>query len=123
MFERLAESANADASLIRRGKRLNLNFLVGSDNRDFIVCIRDGRVHDVRPRAVAIESGQFAIRARSEVWREHWQAMPKRDHHDLFSMMAAGLATIDGDITPFMQNLLYFKALLAAPRAKNAEAA
>jgi len=123
MFDRLAAHANTDASLIRRGKRLNLDFLVGADDQDFIISIRSGRVQEVKPRSVAIESGQFAIRARSDVWREHWQPMPKRDHHDLFSMMAAGLASIDGDITPFMQNLLYFKALLAAPRGTNTEAA
>jgi hypothetical protein len=42
--------------------------------------------------------------------------MPKREHHDLFSMMAAGLAQIDGDLLPFMQNLQYFKDLLGALR-------
>ena len=34
------------------------------------------------------------------------------------SMFAAGIATIDGDLLPFMQNLQYFKDLLAVLRAK-----
>mgnify|MGYP003660040338 FL=1 len=37
-------------------------------------------------------------------------------------MVAAGLATLDGELLPLMQNLQYFKDLLAAPRAAAVEA-
>jgi hypothetical protein len=42
--------------------------------------------------------------------------VPRRDHHDLWAMLAARIATIDGDLLPLMQNLQYFKDVLAAPR-------
>lgn len=116
MIENLATYVNGDEALVRRGRFVNCQLLVGVGDKDFIVSIDAGRVTDVRSRRISIESGAFAIRAAAEVWREHWSAMPRRDHHDLFSMLAAGLASIDGDLRPFMQNLLYFKALLAAPR-------
>jgi len=119
VIEKLASFVNDDAALVRRGRYVNLAILVGVGETDYIVEIDGGLVADVRPRGVNIESGCFAVRAPAAVWAEHWRPMPKRDHHDLFSMMAAGLARIDGDLLPFMQNLLYFKDLLAAPRAAN----
>ena len=70
---------------------------------------------DAAPLAES-ESGVFAIRASEVVWDEYWQKLPKRNYHDLFSMFSSGLATIDGDLTIFMQNLIYFKLLFAAPR-------
>ncbi|MGI9412549.1 MAG: hypothetical protein ACR2PM_02710 [Hyphomicrobiales bacterium] len=120
MIENLAEFVNGNDALVRRGRFVECAILVGVGEVDYIVRIDRGRVSDVRRRGISIESGRFTIRAPAKVWREHWQPMPKRDHHDLFSMLAAGLAHIDGDLLPFMQNLLYFKDLLAAPRSARA---
>lgn len=119
MIEKLAEFVNGDEALVRRGRTVDFEILVGVGEVDYIVRIDAGRVSDVRRRQINIESGRFAIRAPAEIWVEHWQPVPKRDHHDLFSMLAAGLARIDGDLLPFMQNLQYFKDLLAAPRSAN----
>ncbi len=116
MIEKLAEFANGNQALVRRGRYVDFAILVGMGEVDYIVRIDSGRVADVRRRRVNIDSGRFAIRAPAAIWEEFWKPMPKRDHHDLFSMLAAGLARIDGDLLPFMQNLQYFKDLLAAPR-------
>ncbi len=35
-------------------------------------------------------------------------------------MLPKGLARIDGDLVPLMQNLQYFKDVIAAPRAREA---
>ena len=121
MIEKLACFVNDDEALVRRGRYVDFAILVGVGEVDYVVHIDRGRVTDVRPRRVNIESGRFAIRAPVEIWDEFWQPMPKRDHHDLFSLLAAGLARIDGDLLPFMQNLLYFKDLLAAPRSAKSE--
>ena len=120
MIEMLAQYVNRNEALVRRGRHVDWAILVGVGEVDYIVRIEAGLVMDVRVRRIAIDSGRFAIRAPAEIWREHWRALPKRGHHDLFSMLAAGLARIDGDLLPFMQNLLYFKELLAAPRSANA---
>ena len=120
MIENLADYVNGNDALVRRGRYVGFAILVGVSEVDYIVHIDGGRVTEVRRRRINIESGRFAIRAPAEIWQEHWQPLPKRDHHDLFSMLAAGLARIDGDLLPFMQNLRYFKELLAAPRSINA---
>jgi hypothetical protein len=112
-------AANGDLSLIRRGRWVSLEFLWGIGEQDYLIRLKQGRVADVRLRALAIETGMFSVRAAPEVWAEHWRPLPKRDYHDLFSMLSAGLAQLDGEITPLMQNLIYFKALLAAPRPKS----
>jgi len=116
MIENLADYVNNDSALVRRGRFVNCDILVGIGNLDYIVKIEEGRVTAARLRRLNIESGLFAVRASAKIWEEFWRPMPKREHHDLFSMMAAGLAQIDGDLLPFMQNLQYFKDLLSALR-------
>ena len=121
MIEKIADFVNGNQSLIRRGRYVNFAILVGISEEDHIIRIEGGRVTDVYLRRINIDSGRFSIRAPTKIWKEFWQPMPKREHHDLFSILAAGLAQIDGDLLPFMQNLQYFKDLLAAPRHSTTE--
>ena len=107
---------NADQALVRRGRYVSLSFLLGVGETDYVVTIEQGRVSSVEPRRLATVTGRFTIRAAAATWAEFWKPLPKRDHHDLWAMLAAGLAKIDGDLLPLMQNLQYFKDMLAAPR-------
>ena len=116
MIKTLQETANGDVTLLKWGKLVSCEFLIGVGDVDFIITLEKGRVDNLRKRELPLESGIFAIRASEEVWNEYWRELPKRNYHDLFSMFSSGLATIDGDLTLFMQNLIYFKLLLAAPR-------
>ena len=117
LMDGLQAVVNEDASLQHWGRCVSLEFLLGVGNTDYLIRIEKGNVTGVRLRSLPIESGVFTIRAAADVWAEHWRPVPKRDYHDLFSMLSAGLAQLDGDITPLMQNLIYFKELIAAPRA------
>lgn len=117
MIGDIADKVNADDGLVRRGRFLTLDFLVGVDDTDYIIRVDKGRIASITERTKAMVTGQFGIRAKSDVWTEFWRPVPRRDYHDLFSMFAAGVAQIDGDITPFMQNIRYFKDVLAKPRA------
>ncbi len=116
MIEEIAERVNNDESLLRRGARINLNFLVAVGKEDFIVTVCNGRIEAIAPRRLPTETGRFSIRAAKEVWSDFWLPVPPPDRHDLFSMVAAGLAELDGDLLPLMQNLQYFKDVLASPR-------
>lgn len=116
MIEEIAESVNSDASLVRRGRFVSLDFLVGVGEVDYIVSVCEGRIVAVEKRRVQTHAGRFSVRASSDVWTEHWKSMPRRGRHDLFSMVAAGLAEFDGDLLPLMQNLQYFKEVLSSPR-------
>ncbi len=81
-----------------------------------MIDIDHGRIISVEPRRLATVTGRFTVRASRAAWDEFWKPIPKRDHHDLWAMLAAGLVKIDGDLLPLMQNLQYFKDVLAAPR-------
>ena len=116
LMDSLQAVVNEDASLQHWGRCVSLEFLLGVGNTDYLIRIEEGNVTGVRLRSLPIESGVFTIRAAADVWAEHWRPVPKRDYHDLFSMLSAGHAQLDGDITPLMQNLIYFKELIAAPR-------
>jgi hypothetical protein len=116
MLEILKERVNADAALVRRGRWVSLSFLLGIGNEDYIVTIDEGRISGIALRNLATISGVFSIRAASTTWEEHWRPIPKRDYHDIWSMLPKGLAKIDGDLLPLMQNLQYFKDVIASPR-------
>jgi hypothetical protein len=118
LVRRLPEAVNGDAALVRRGRRVTLSFLLGVGDTDYLVTIATGRVTAVEPRSLVTVTGRFSIRAARPVWEEFWQPVPRRDHHDLWAMLAAGKATLEGDLLPLMQNLQYFKDVLAAPRRR-----
>jgi len=115
-LDKIRERVNGNAALVRRGRYVSLAFLLGVGDQDYVVTIERGRVTAVEPRRLATTTGRFTIRAAKPAWEEFWKPVPKRDHHDLFSMLAAGIAKIDGDLLPLMQNLQYFKDVLATPR-------
>lgn len=116
MIEKIAENVNGNAALLRHGRFVSLDFLVGVGDTDYVVSVREGRIESVEPRRLQTHSGVFAVRADEAAWAEHWQTMPRRGRHDLFSMVADGAAQFDGDLLPLMQNLQYFKDVLASPR-------
>lgn len=120
MLENLKDRVNADPALVRRGRWVSLTFLIGIGAADYLVNIREGRVTSVAPRRLATDTGRFAIRAAAATWQEHWRPLPRRDYHDVWSMLPKGLARIDGDLVPLMQNLQYFKDVIAAPRRREA---
>ena len=63
-----------------------------------------------------MRSVSFSIRGSEEAWVNHWQKVPAPGWHDLFALTKRGAASMDGDLRPLLQNLQYFKDLLALPR-------
>src|SRR5262249_30970915 len=78
-IDRLLERVNADAALVRRGRFVNLTFLLGVGDHDYVVTIAQGRVVSVEPRRLATTTGRFTVRAAAPVWQEFWTAVPTRD--------------------------------------------
>jgi hypothetical protein len=120
MLDLLQERVNGDAALVRRGRFVELTFLLGVGDDDWLVTVEKGRITALERRLLATESGRFTIRAGADAWAEHWKPVPRRDYHDLFAMLPKGLARIDGDLVALMQNLQYYKDVLAAPRQREA---
>lgn len=116
-IERLPELVNGDLALVRRGRYLNIEFLVEVGDQPYHVAIEAGRVRQVIAGPILMRSWRFAVRASENAWHRFWQPNPEPGYHDLFAITKRGEARIEGDLQPFMANLRYFKEVLAAPRA------
>lgn len=114
----LAELANADAWLVRRGRFLDATFLVEVGEAPYLVQIHHGRIEAIDKGPHVLPRWTFALRAPQEAWAAFWQPVPPPGFHDLIAMLKTGALRIEGDPHPFMANLRYFKDLLALPRAK-----
>ena len=121
-FERLPALFDGDASLLTRGRLVDVDCLLGSTEQAFHVAIKSGRIVDITPAPVLMRSWRFAYRATPAAWTAFWQPMPKAGWHDLLSLTKRGEAVLEGDIQPFMTHLQYFKDLLALPRSSGGAA-
>ncbi|TMJ04848.1 MAG: hypothetical protein E6G97_04940 [Alphaproteobacteria bacterium] len=114
MLERLAGRVNADANLLRRGKHVTTTFLIAVDNADHIVRIEHGRIVSITPGPFITPNYSFALRAARDSWEKLWSPVPIPGYTDIFALVKKKLLRIEGDLHPFMSNLLYFKGVLAA---------
>jgi hypothetical protein len=116
MLDHLAERVNADANLVRRGKWVNTTFLIAIDNSDHLICVTEGRIASITHGPFITPNYSFALRAPREAWEKLWSPQPLPGFTDIFALVKKKLLRIEGDLHPFMANLLYFKGVLAAPR-------
>ena len=117
-IERLAELGNADVWLVRRGRFLDVTFLVEVGQTPYLLRIHRGRIEAIDKGPHIMPRWAFALRATEEAWAAFWQPVPAPGFHDLIAMLKIGELRIEGDQHPFIANLRYFKDLLALPRAK-----
>ena len=118
VIENLKNKVNKNTNLIKRGRWINLTFILGVNEKEFIFKIVDGKISSIFKKKVDTEFGIFKISSSLENWEKHWLKIPPRDFHDLFAMLSKKLIKLDGDLKPLMQNLQYFKDLIASNRAK-----
>jgi pimeloyl-ACP methyl ester carboxylesterase len=116
MIEKIAELVNSNAGLVRRGRFLSTTFLVEVGDQGYLIKIIEGRIVSVTPGPFVTPNYSFALRAPRDEWEMFWKKMPAPGHNDIFAMFKRGKLTIEGDLHPFMANLLYIKDVLAAPR-------
>jgi len=115
-FDRLPQLLAADSDLLRRGRWLTVDCRVDIGHEPFFLSIRDGALSAFERGAKLMRSTAFAFRASDEAWSGYWKPVPEPGCHDLLALTKRGAASIDGDLRPFLQNLQYFKDLLALPR-------
>ena len=116
MIEEIQRRVNADQALQHRGRWVNLTFVFGIGDDDYLITISAGKITDIRQRLLPTDTGSFSIRASKDSWDKHWQVTPQRDYHDIFAMLPKQIARIDGELLPLMQNLQYFKDIIAKLR-------
>ena len=117
-FARLPALLDSDEDLRRRGRWLTVDCRIDVGAEPFFLSIREGALAQLERGARLMRSVAFTIRATDEAWTNHWKPMPDPGWHDLFALAKRGAASIDGDLRPFLQNLQYFKDLLALPRGR-----
>ena len=115
-FARLPDLLASDADLLRRGRWLSVDCRVDIGDEPFFLSYCDGALSAFERGAKLMRSTAFVLRASDEAWTRHWQRLPEPGWHDLFALTKRGAASVDGDLRPFLQNLQYFKDLLALPR-------
>jgi hypothetical protein len=116
MIEHIRDLVNSDANLVRRGRFLSTTFFLGIGEASFLVKIHEGRVISITPGPFVTPNYSFALRAPRDEWEMFWKKIPEAGHNDIFALFKRGKLTIEGDLHPFMSNLLYIKDVLAAPR-------
>ncbi len=117
----MQQRVNDDSALVHRGRFVTLTFTLGIGETDYLIDIAAGKITHIRQRHLPTDSGVFAIRASSDSWHRHWQPVPPRDYHDIFAMLAKDYISIDGHLTPLMQNLQYFKDVIASIRQRDGD--
>ena len=116
MIDTIARLVNADTGLVRRGRFVDTTFLIAIDDANTLIRIQEGRVTKVTPGPFITPDYSFALRASREVWEKFWQPLPPLGFTDIFALIKTKLMRVEGDIHPFMANLLYFKDVIAARR-------
>jgi hypothetical protein len=101
-----------------RGRYVSTTLLIDAGGEQALITIDHGRVTEIADATkVVMPAWRFALRAPAPEWDAFWEAVPRPGSHDLFALLRRKQLRIDGDFHPFMSNLLYFKELLALPRA------
>lgn len=121
-IEKLPELVNSDSALVRRGRYVNGDLLIEIGATPYYVSVANGQITSLLRGPLLMRSWAFAIRGREEAWLQFWRAFPPPHFHDVFALAKRGEFRIEGDFRPLMTNLLYFKAVLAAPRRLAKEA-
>lgn len=116
LLEAVPEAARQDEHLLWRGRYVTLDLLIAIEDRPCFLPIVEGRPEAVETRPQKMRATAFTIAAPAAAWQAFWEPMPRPGWHDLFAMNKRGHARIEGNLLPFMQNLQYFKDLLALPR-------
>ena len=116
LFEQLPDLVSADSDLVRRGALCNAELEVGLGEALFYLRIAAGRVAALERQPSPARHVQFSLHASAEAWHKFWTSVPEPGWHDLSALTKRGVARLDGDITPYMTHLQFFKDMLASPR-------
>jgi hypothetical protein len=115
-FARLPDLLAADPDLRRRGRWVDADCRIDIGAEPFYLTLREGALADLVRGPRLLRSVAFSVSGTEDGWQRHWQTLPEPGWHDLFALTKRGAASFDGDLRPLLQNLQYFKDLLALPR-------
>ena len=117
-LDRLPDRFNKRLRLVQHAKRLNTRFLLISGDTSFRLTIAGGMVSAVEHGPFVMGQWDFVIQADEDTWKKFWSPTPPPGFHDVLALSKAKRMSIQGNIYPFMSNLLYFKELLSSVRSQ-----
>jgi len=115
-LEQLLQRVNANERLVWRGRYVDATFLLEVGDVPWLIKISAGRIVSVTRGPFVMPAWSFALRAPREAWDQFWLASPPPGFHDLMALVKRRALRIEGNLQPFMANLLYFKDVMAALR-------
>ena len=117
-FARLPLLLAAADDLRRRGRWLDTDCRIDIGGEPFFLSLRAGSLAALDRGPMLMRSTDFTFRATDEAWTRYWNPAPEPGWQDLFALTKRGAASMEGDLRPFLQNLQFFKDLLALPRGE-----
>ena len=118
MFTNLSSSQDTVPELARLGRHLDTVFMLSTEDEDWMITIKGGRVERVRGGPFVMPSYAFRMVAARSDWADFLQPVPGPGCHDLFALLRRGVLRFEGNLHPLMSHLLYFKLLLASLRSE-----
>jgi hypothetical protein len=118
-IENWARRVNEDRVLRVIGRFFTARFVIGIDDRDYLIEVRDGKIQRVAEGLTPNMMGwQFALRAPAASWSKFAQPVPPPMFNDIWAMAHPlhGKLKIEGDTKPFWQNLRALTWMLALMR-------
>jgi hypothetical protein len=114
-----ARKVNEDRVMRVIGRFFTTNFVIGIDDRDFFIQVRNGKIELVADELSANQLGwQFALRAPASSWSKFVEPVPPPMYNDIWAMAHPlhGKLKIEGDTKIFWQNLRALSWMLAKMR-------
>lgn len=98
---------NADPTLKVIGRYFTADFLLGFDNQEYVVSVRNGFIQRITDSLSIETPWSFALRAPRESWEKFTQKTPPPMYNDLWAMAHPlhGRLRMDGDVKVLWQNM------------------
>lgn len=118
-IEKWARRVNEDRVLKVIGRFFTANFVIGIEEKDYLIVVREGHVQAVSDGLTTNMMGwQFALRAPASSWIKFVEPVPPPMYNDIWAMAHPlhGKLRIEGDTKVFWQNLRALFWMLAIMR-------
>jgi hypothetical protein len=100
MIDNIACLVNVDAKLVRRGRFVDITFMIAIDDAYTLTRVQEGRIIKVTPGPFITPDFSFALRASRSVWEKFWLPLPPLGFTDVFALVKQKLMRVEGDIHP-----------------------
>lgn len=112
------DDVNNDAVLPLIGKYFTTDFLIGFDEKEYLICVREGHIERITDNLSIETPWSFALRAPTDSWEKFTQKMPPPMYNDIWAMAHPlhGRLQMDGDVKVMWQNIRALTWMLARMR-------